>query len=70
MLHCNKNLCHCQDSTHFLHEVTNTCNTLPVQDRTPLHDALLRGHTGIAAILLSKGADIHAKDAQVTSAFE
>lgn len=40
-----------------------------VQGDTPLHNAVGNGQTFTTAMLLSKGADVHAKDKQVTSAF-
>ena len=41
-----------------------------MQGKTALHTAVKWGHTGIAELMLSQGADVHAKDAQVTSALE
>ena len=34
---------------------------LLLQKETPLHYACLNGHTGVATLLIDKGANIHAK---------
>ena len=56
-------------TTHHISTPSHVCSPAllsslaRVQDgETPLHDAAYNGHTAIAALLLKKGADVHAKD--------